>query len=639
MKRIFLFAIILLALSAKTSGQESNEEKITSFISDVIVKEDGVLEVTENIRVYAAGDNIIRGIYRDFPIAYKDRFNSNVKVDFNLLSVTKNGFDENFRIDKRKNYVRIYIGESDALLEPGYYIYTLKYETKRQIGFYKDHDELYWNVNGNYWIFPAETIECNVFLPSGAFKGNVMYDGFTGYFGSDGKEFSAVIDTSRGRITFKTTRRFESNEGLTVVVGIEKGIIEEPTQKEKLEYFLEDNKDFLFAFAGLLVLFLFFYVSWLKVGKDPEKGTIIPLFQPTDNLSPAEMRYIMRMGNYDSKTTSCALLNIAVKGHMTIEDKNKIYILKKNHSEKTKQKSSDEEILFSNLFSLVSELILTNSNHEIIGGSVKEHSKHLKEKFSEKYFFNNTKYFAAGIAISLIIIIATFFISDKMNPIALFMYAWLSIWSVGVFALLAVGNALWKESVKDKKQLSSAFFMTLFSIPFVAGEIFGISVLISNSSMLINAAFFGMIALDILFYKWLKAPSVEGRNAMNRIEGFKMYLRSAEKNELEISSRRAPDEKEYEKYLPYAVALDVEDGWTKSFTANAGYADYSGERGYRPSWYSGSFAGAAYFSSAFSSSFGSAVNASSISPKRSSSSGFGGGSSGGGGGGGGGGGW
>ncbi|PIP12915.1 MAG: hypothetical protein COX48_05865 [bacterium (Candidatus Stahlbacteria) CG23_combo_of_CG06-09_8_20_14_all_34_7] len=640
-KAIFFCLILWICIFSEKEYDDAyyQEEKITSFISDVIIKEDGTLEVTENIRVFSNGTNIKRGIFRDFPLVYKDKTNNNVKVDFKILYVMKNGFDEKFRIEKKKNFIRIYIGNKNIFLKPGFYAYQLKYETKREIKFYESHDEIYWNVNGNYWIFPTETIECNVFLPYGALHKGIKFDGFTGYYGFNGKEFYANIDSTLEKITFRSTRRFESYEGLTVLVGIEKGLIKEPTKKEKFEYFLLDNKDVLFVYAGFLFLFLFFYFSWLKVGKDPGKKTIIPLYQPPDNLSPSEMRYIMRMGSYDSKTTSVALLNIAIKGHILIEEKDNKFILKKHHAEEPKQMSNDEKIIFSKLFSLVNEIILLSSNYEIMNNAVKEHSKILKEKFNEKYFFNNTKYFIGGIIISLAVIIVTFFISEKMNPIALFMYVWLSIWSVGVIALIATGAALWKNTVKNKKQIGKALFITFFFIPFIAGELFGIGMLSANSSVLINVAFFGMIILDILFYKWMKAPSISGRAAMDRIEGLKMYMNTAEKSDLAFVSSISHNEKEYEKYLPYSVALDIEDGWTKSFTRNMGFSSSAGEKNYRPAWHTGSYAGAIAFSSSFHSSFNSAVSASSASLKHSSSSGFSGGSSGGGGGGGGGGGW
>ena len=54
---------------------------------------------------------------------------------------------------------------------------------------------------------------------------------------------------------------------------------------------------------------------WLRVGRDPAKGTIIPLFEPPKGFSPAAVRFLMRMG-FDAKTFAAAVLDMAVKGYL-----------------------------------------------------------------------------------------------------------------------------------------------------------------------------------------------------------------------------------------------------------------------------------------------------------------------------------
>ena len=65
MKR-FILCLLLLPLAAL------GEERILEFRSDILVIEDGWIEVTETIRVQAEGQRIRRGIYRDFPTEYRD---------------------------------------------------------------------------------------------------------------------------------------------------------------------------------------------------------------------------------------------------------------------------------------------------------------------------------------------------------------------------------------------------------------------------------------------------------------------------------------------------------------------------------------------------------------------------------------
>ena len=150
-----------------------------------------------------------------------------------------------------------------------------------------------------------------------------------------------------------------------------------------------------------------------------------------------------------------------------------------------------------------------------------------------------------------------------------------------------------------------------------------------------------MVATVILFGRLVRAPTKDGRALLDEIEGLKLYLSVAERDELErLPAPGAPpalDAKRYETLLPYAVALEVEDAWTKKFTAAAGAAAVAAATA-GIAWYRGSGTSSlGNLTQAVGSSLSSQI-ASSSSPPGSSSGRGGGGSSGGGGGGGGGGG-
>jgi hypothetical protein len=166
---------------------------------------------------------------------------------------------------------------------------------------------------------------------------------------------------------------------------------------------------------------------------------------------------------------------------------------------------------------------------------------------------------------------------------------------------------------------------------------------------------FGMLVLSSFFTWLVRAPTDRGRRLLDEIEGLKLYLSVAEREELAglpspaasapgppggpTASRGAPlDAERYEALLPYAVALEVEDAWTRKFTAAAGAAAVAAATG-GMAWYAGS--GRAMDLGGITRSIGSSLTSSitsASSPPGSSSGSGGGGSSGGGGGGGGGGG-
>jgi len=138
----------------------------------------------------------------------------------------------------------------------------------------------------------------------------------------------------------------------------------------------------------------------------------------------------------------------------------------------------------------------------------------------------------------------------------------------------------------------------------------------------------------------MRAPTPAGRRIMDEIEGFKMYLDTAEQDRLDRMQSPQLTPEVFETFLPYAFALGVENSWCDQF-AREFPEDLAERGGYHPAWYVGQHSGLAslgHIGNEFSSSFSSSISSASSPPGSSSGSG-GGGSSGGGGGGGGGGGW
>ena len=145
-----------------------------------------------------------------------------------------------------------------------------------------------------------------------------------------------------------------------------------------------------------------------------------------------------------------------------------------------------------------------------------------------------------------------------------------------------------------------------------------------------------IILIDVLFYHLLKAPTLTGRKLMDQIDGFKLFLSVAEKDRLNFLNPPDRTPELFERFLPYALALDVEQEWSEQFASVLAEAANGGN--YRPAWYSGhnwQSWNTAGFASNFGSSLPGAISSASTAPGSSSGSG-GGGSSGGGGGGGGG---
>lgn len=639
-------AVLLIFVAVGAKATAATSETILSFASEITVNADASLHVTETIRVVSAGDQIKRGIYRDFPTTYRDPAGNRYVVGFTILDVARDGRPEAYHAEDLSNGVRIYMGQKEYLLPRGEHTYTLSYRTDRQLGFFRDHDELYWNVTGNGWIFPIETASARVHLPSGVTAEKVSLEGYTGPMGAKGQDFSSAL-TPEGRAVFKTTRRLAANEGLTIVVLWPKGFVQEPSPAEKTFHFLKDNLTALVAFAGLVVLLLYYVLVWFRAGRDPARGTIMPIYTPPDNLSPAAMRFIAEM-KYDDRAFAAAVIDMAVKGFLSIREKDGKYTLTKTGGDLTRL-GAEEKKIAGHLFQTGESIVLEPKNHAPIAAAKNALKTSLTLSFEKTHFVTNRGAFVTGMVISAAVMAASF-LSMWKQPDVFFLGVWLSAWSIGVVFLSLMVVKLWRQVFAGARKLGttvgslgSALVMTGFALPFWGAEIFVLVILARSAPPLV-----GLIAvvviLNMAFYHLLKAPTMLGRRILDRIEGFKMFLGATEGDRLQrmVPADRTPEL--YEKYLPYALALNVEQAWTERF-ADVLSASMRTDGGYRPGWYSGAlFDGGQIgsFAGNVGDALSSAISSSATAPgSRSggSSGGGGGGSSGGGGGGGGGGGW
>ncbi len=619
-------------------------ERIRYFHSDIKVQDDSSMLVHEIIRVVSTGDLIRHGIYRDFPTRYTDRLGNRYVVGFALLAATRDGAPEESRLENYSNGVRIYLGSEYSLVAPGEHTYSITYTTNRQLGLMKNHDELFWNVTGNGWIFPIDNASALVHLPQRLPFSEVRIGGYTGASGSMAQDFtSRTIGSS---FLISAAHPLGPHEGLTILLQWPKGYFRKPTAGQEFLYFAKDNPDAIVAASGLLLIFFYYIIVWLRVGRDSAPGSIMPLYEPPSGFSPAAMRYLVRMG-FDDKAFTAAVLDMAVKGFLKIVEGVGMYTLSRSKAD-GQALTPEEKTAADKLFEGGSTAInLQKENHAAISAAMAALKARLKATEQKIYFVTNARYLIPAIVFSVVMLLGILSAQgqDKMAP-AGFMCLWLSGWSFGVFQMLHNAAHLWKSALAGDHMkaglTASATSATLFSIPFVLGEILGLGLMVWFTSVFVTVILLMTVLLHILFHQLLKAPTSAGRSVLDKIKGFKMFLASVEGDRMNRVTPPEHTPEVFEKYLAYALALDVEQAWAEKFSGiMGGAAQTSGSNsgGYSPAWYSGAdlgALGAAGFASSLSGSFSGAISSSSSAP---GSSGGGGGGSGGGGGGGGGGGW
>ena len=394
-----------------------------------------------------------------------------------------------------------------------------------------------------------------------------------------------------------------------------------------------------------MILLVYYILVWRKVGRDPRRGTIYPLYGPPEGISPAAARFVRRMG-FDNKAFTAAIVNLAVKGYLTIEQgRDKIYTLRETGE--TVEFSPGEKALVAKLFSgSRGSIRLKQSNHRKLSNARRALKTSLTADYEVNYFAKNFSYFIPGLVITALVVAMIIVFSPE--PIAgAFMSVWLTGWSFGTGALVWQLPSAWRRARLQGtiSTILAAVFLTLFAAPFVVGWFVGAGALLFATSVGGALLILAVAGLNTLFYRLLKAPTLLGRQLLDQLEGFEMFMTVAEKDRMNLINPPHRTPELFEKYLPYALALGVEQRWAEGFAGVLGTMmdpKTGHHRGYSPHWYSGSsFDGNLNtMATALGENLSGAISSAATAPGSSGSSGSsGGGSSGGGGGGGGGGGW
>ncbi len=689
--RKFFLILLCFAVNLTVFGQK---ERITSFHSDIEVQLDGNTLVTETITVFARGDEIKRGIERSLPTVRVDSIGNRFQQSFSIEGVLKNGRPEKYAIINSGDEKIIRIGKADVFLRRGEYTYTIKYNYHWQLGYYNDVDEIYWNVTGSNWRLPIDKASASITLPEGV--EHIKSACYTGKFGSAAKNCSRSLKGNE--VYFETKKPLARREGLTVAVGFTPGVVEKPpaaVQKASEPPPMDERKTtpwaLPLAISGLLGLLGFFFFTWRQFGVDPPKPTVIPRFNSPENMSPAQLRYIQKRF-VDRRAFTSSIVNLAVKGALRIEKSNtseagellediipgkvgsklknlvskeKTFLVKQDLTDKSVL-STEEKTILNRLFSSGSKIELAQKNHSKIRGAYTAYKTSLKNAIGQTRFVkHNIGLFVLGLIISMAVLVFTLILIRFPMTLAESnaLRVGLAVLYIGLqVALLFVISLFFPAYRRGKGKISTdgcgawfgkifffiwagIFFFSFASTIFAAAYSFinNISVAgLGKQFWLISALLLILIAANIVYFYFIKKPSAKALKHWSNIEGFDMYLRTAEEKRLNMLNPPEKTPEHFEKMLPYAIALNAEVQWGDKFSAIIAKAIEEGR--YNPAWYQGGHFSTSNLGRDIFSDVSGPVNSGMTSPSSSSSGSWssgsgGGGFSGGGGGGGGGGGW
>jgi uncharacterized membrane protein YgcG len=376
------------------------------------------------------------------------------------------------------------------------------------------------------------------------------------------------------------------------------------------------------------------------VGRDPPQGTIIPLFAPPPGLGAAGSRFIWKQ-KFDDRGFAAALVGLAIKGRLKIIDDDGDFAIEKK-PDLGPALTRAESALYGGLTGGITRL--EKSNHLKVRAVRAVLEKALKDEYEGSVLLRNLGWFWAGAAVSAAgLIAAALFLPPEDMIIGLFAAGWSSIWW-GVILAVAWGAIKGLFTARGVLRKLGSLMAMFFFIPFmIAGVVAPAAILFGGDGspglyMLIGTAvLLGIV--NLVFFHLLRAPTVPGRKLLDQLEGFRMYMTTAEEERLKILQPPEKTPELFERYLPYALALDCENEWNTKFAAVLAAAAVAGAAA--PIWYSGrnwDWGRTGSFTDSLGSGLASSVASASTAPGSSSGS-SGGGSSGGGGGGGGGSGW
>jgi uncharacterized membrane protein YgcG len=610
---------------------QNQSEHIQNYEATIVVNKDGSIKVTEKIRVFAKGDEIKRGIYRDFPTVTRTKWGKEIKP-IEILTVLKDGKREPYFTEKISDGFRLYIGEQNVFLPTNtFYNYEITYVAKDQIRFFEDYDELYWNVTGNFWSFEVKNTKAFIVLPYNIGKEGVTTTSFYGPVGSTAKgEDPTVIvnpQTVQTEITFKHTQPLQPREGLTIVVGFPKNLVTAPTEnvlKAKIYASLAQ----IFVSIGLFVTALVtMFLLWRRYGRDRGGLPSIPVnFEPPQGLSPLEVRYVDKMGKKDYMFLSLVLLGLAIKGYLKVVDKGS----REYAVVQTKKPANDlvgiEHQIYNSIFNTT---LPQNYNPDEIIAELTE-KKGFVERLSSALSMENEPegVFTFSKANRTKVLVLQAYVDSELSSLK----SKFIVSNYGIISRLLLLDVVFIV----------LFFATQFSLftLLVGGDLTYFSdFLVPDNINIIGYGFMALIPImSIVFSAVMPRRTEKAREMQDKIEGFKIFLKSQEYYLKAVQNDIPSKFDMYEKYLPYAIALDLEPVWSEKFKDVIDHMSKMDPNQYN-SWYVGR-GGNFDFGNFSPSSFSSGIASSMVTTSSGSgSSGFSGGSSGGGGGGGGGGGW
>jgi uncharacterized membrane protein len=513
---LILFLALALVFAPYAAAREYH---VKDFNEQVAVNADGTVEVTEIIEVRFVG--AYHGIYRTIPVEYETPQHLNYSLLLEPLSVTDDDAHPlKYEQTRQGRYFRFKITVPNA--ENATRTVILRYRILNALRFFEDHQELYWNVTGDEWDAPIESASAHIELPAGTT--GIRAVAYTGVFGSRAQD--ADVQISGNKIGIHTNHPLDFHQGLTAVVGWDIGFVQQPGAGARVLFFLRSNWP-LFIPIGAFAVMLWL---WWTRGRDPERDAITVQYEPPDKLTPAECGTLVD-NEAAMRDITATLVDLAVKGYLTIEQKNEEHLLGLSHS--------------------------------------KEYIFHLKQPATQ---WTTARPHELEMLSALFDDGAT--TEVKMSDLQNHFYTHLPAIRNRIFdALMADGYYLHRPDTVRQAYVGTGFVIGV--LIFALSSALATATGVARLTWVIAGVATG--AVICIFGWFMPARTLAGARTYARVLGFEDFLGRVESNRME---RLVTTPELFEKFLPYAMALHVEKKWMQAF---------AGITMQPPQWYQGPY--------------------------------------------------
>ena len=541
----FLTSLSLIFMVFLLNAGSLIAEAIKKYDVSIQINKNGTLTVNEVID-YEFDNALKHGIYRDIPLRSKksgtDIYKSHVKMN----SVKRNGESEEYTSDISYEGVSYRVGSADRYVDSGINKYEFNYTIYNAV-FEKDGIyQVYFNPIGQFWNVPIESADVSI-----SFENNVpvgenevqQLEVYTGEYGETGKNYTIVQES--GIIKIKTNEILEPRNGLSFRLNLKTDKIS-PTWLDKLEVLYYADPLIIAGPVIILMLAIYGFVTWFLFGRDPAGKAVIPEFNIPKDISPMYAAYIKGVRDPKEMLT-IGMLSLLSKDYVTAEDKegngkNVKYRLVKD-TERNPELSSEEKALLSVLSDDEKNIF---KNEQGLYDAAKKILGTLETRYNKKIYIDNNlfKYpFILGIIMVFIIGMGIQNIAGSIIDGMGFIIPIIIIF----FSSLTIVLSILKRAFSQNTLLSMLIRLIV---------VMCLGIMTQMTGFIITVIIFIMYSI---YSKLIGKYTNEGIRHKEYLEGMKMYIKTAEANQI----MKFNDVDELVGYfkgiLPYAVALGVKN--------------------------------------------------------------------------------